>query len=950
MIQLPFIHDKIDKGSILLEQYEVKETVANGYVCHRNGYDADYLLKPVAANLDTQDTQDVQQKAAKISENLIHQNIAHLLLATKDEKTDALFTIVQTVQGEKLHHWADNKRENGALPIAKVLPILRQIANALDYAARKGFAHPALKSDCIVVTPQAEAMIYDFDLSALPANRLQKYLTASPELDWPVGYMPPEVCQGQPVNSAANQYTLAAIAYELLAGHLPFVNSNITVLRQAIIDDKPAPLPSLSDAQNMVLLKALAKNQEERYASCEAFINALEAAIGRPAPASAQEAAKTFFSNRMNIVLFVILAAFALYVFKISFDQIKSSPIKNQIITQEAQKNAEETKQLEEERKIVEAKKAAEEAKRVEEERKAAEAKKAAEEAKRIEEERKAAEAKKAAEEAKRIEEERKAAEAKKAAEEAKRIEEERKAAEAKKAAEEAKRIEEERKAAEAKKAAEEAKRIEEERKAAEAKRLEEERKAAEAKKAAEEAKRIEEERKAAEAKRLEEERKAAEAKRLEEERKAAEAKKAAEEAKRIEEEQKAAEAKKAAEEARLKDLRRPHFYAPKYLFGKDIQQFPEIVDMARVDVLDKLDQAISQAASQNQWHRVKELAIQMKAYDQTKAGNWQNTAEKQLAPSVHVSAWLYGQEVSATIMNKDKNKTPVHLTGLVSGASYSGDLVYERKGERFEGKITFKVDWKGEKEYRVILKSTLPSRELPLEDADAIQLVEVEPGEFMMGEDNASTDELRHLVKLTQKFWIGRHEITQKQWKAVMGNNPSNFKNNDNPVEGITWNEAMKFCEKLNEKVASVIPEGYKVSLPTEAQWEFAARGGKHTKYYPYSGSDIIDDVAWHSENSNVRTQPVGMKFPNELGLFDMTGNVWEWCLDACEWENKVMTDTYRDGVVDPVNTKGELHIIRGGGWLSSPKNCRLSNRLCCDTNFKTYNLGLRIVLVPKK
>ncbi|MBR4901073.1 MAG: SUMF1/EgtB/PvdO family nonheme iron enzyme, partial [Victivallales bacterium] len=463
----------------------------------------------------------------------------------------------------------------------------------------------------------------------------------------------------------------------------------------------------------------------------------------------------------------------------------------------------------------------------------------------------------------------------------------------------------------------------------------EEERKAAEAK-------RSEEERKAAEAKRSEEERKAAEAKRIEEERKVAEAKKAAE-AKRIEEERK-------AEEARREELLRPRFYAPKYLFAKDIQHFSEIVDMSRADLIDKLDKAINQAASQNQWHRVKELSMQLKVYDQTKASNWLNTAEKQLAPSVHVSAWLDGQEVSATILTKEKNKTPVHLTGLVPGANYSGDLVYERNGEKFMGKITFKVDWKGEKDYRVILKSPLPSVELPLEGAGSIQLVEVEPGEFMMGEDNGSKDELRHLVKLSRKFWMGRYEITQKQWKAVMENNPSNFKNDDNPVEGITWNEAMKFCEKLNAMVADALPEGYKVSLPTEAQWEFAARGGKLTKYYPYSGSDIIDDVAWHSENSNVRTQPVGLKFPNELGLYDMTGNVWEWCLDACEWENKVLTDTYRDGIVDPLSTKGELHIIRGGGWLSSPKHCRISNRLCCDTNFKIYNLGLRIVLVPKK
>ncbi|MBO7092620.1 MAG: SUMF1/EgtB/PvdO family nonheme iron enzyme, partial [Victivallales bacterium] len=429
----------------------------------------------------------------------------------------------------------------------------------------------------------------------------------------------------------------------------------------------------------------------------------------------------------------------------------------------------------------------------------------------------------------------------------------------------------------------------------------------------------------------------AEEAKRLEEARKAEEAKKAAEEAKRLEEE-------------RQKDLQRPRFYNPKYLFAKDIQHFPEICDEARLEILSQLTSAISQAAAHDKWYRVKELAIQMKDYDQALSTHWRKKAESQMGPSIHVTAWLDGREVSATFLNKEKQMTPLHLTGLVPGVSYSGDLAYERNGETFAGKINFKVDWEGEKEYRVFLKSTVPSTDLTLPDGTTITMIEIEPGEFMMGEDSASSDELRHLVKLSYKFWMGRYEITQKQWQAVMGNNPSNFKFDENPVEGITWNEAMKFCEKLNEMAADSIPDGYKITLPTEAQWEFAARGGKRTKYYPYSGSDIIDDVAWHSENSNVRTQPVGMKFANELGLYDMTGNVWEWCLDACEWENKVMTDTYRDGVVDPISTKGELHIIRGGGWLSSPKNCRIANRLCCDTNFKIYNLGLRIVLVPKK
>ena len=111
MIQLPFLHEKIDNGSILLEHYEVKEAVANGYVCHRRDHDTDYLLKPVAANLDKQDAQELQQNASKLSEILIHQNIAHILLAAKDEKTDAFFTVAQTAQGEKLKRWADGKRE-----------------------------------------------------------------------------------------------------------------------------------------------------------------------------------------------------------------------------------------------------------------------------------------------------------------------------------------------------------------------------------------------------------------------------------------------------------------------------------------------------------------------------------------------------------------------------------------------------------------------------------------------------------------------------------------------------------------------------------------------------------------------------------------------------------------------------------------------------------------------
>ncbi|MBQ9446578.1 MAG: protein kinase, partial [Victivallales bacterium] len=258
MIQLPFIKEKIDKGSILLEQYEVKDAVANGYVCHRNDVNADYVLKPITADLDTQDACALQQKAAKLSENLIHQNIAHLLLATQDEKTDVFFTVVQAAQGEKLRHWADNKRENGILSVETILPILRQIANALDYAGKKGIYHPALMTDCIVVTSQGEAVIHDFDLSILPSNRLQQYLKSSQKEDWLLGYTSPERCLANPLTAVSNQYTLAVIAFELITGHLPFDTTDTVGLRDAILNKEPSTSPQLPEAQNAVLLKALA--------------------------------------------------------------------------------------------------------------------------------------------------------------------------------------------------------------------------------------------------------------------------------------------------------------------------------------------------------------------------------------------------------------------------------------------------------------------------------------------------------------------------------------------------------------------------------------------------------------------------------------------------------------------------------------------------------------------
>ena len=164
------------------------------------------------------------------------------------------------------------------------------------------------------------------------------------------------------------------------------------------------------------------------------------------------------------------------------------------------------------------------------------------------------------------------------------------------------------------------------------------------------------------------------------------------------------------------------------------------------------------------------------------------------------------------------------------------------------------------------------------------LKMVKVEKGSFQMGSnDGNSYEKPVHKVTLTKDFWIGETEVTQSQYKTVMGKNPSSFKKGGNyPVECVSWYDAMAFCRKLTEleRSAGRLPKGYEYTLPTEAQWEYAARGGK-SKGYEYSGSDDLGEVGWSWDNSNGATHSVRQKKPNELGLYDMSGNVYEWCRD---------------------------------------------------------------------
>ena len=221
-----------------------------------------------------------------------------------------------------------------------------------------------------------------------------------------------------------------------------------------------------------------------------------------------------------------------------------------------------------------------------------------------------------------------------------------------------------------------------------------------------------------------------------------------------------------------------------------------------------------------------------------------------------------------------------------------------------------------------------------------AFKMVRVVGGTFQMGAtseqgSDADSDETPvHSVTLSD-YYIGQTEVTQELWEAVMGSNPSYFKgDNQRPVENVSWNDCQEFIEKLNRLT------GKNFRLPTEAEWEYAARGGNKSRGYKYSGSNNPDAVAWYYYNSGSKTHPVATKQSNELGLYDMSGNVYEWCQD---WYGgyKSNSQTNPTGA-----SKGSRRVLRGGSWGSSAGGVRVSDRDDYSPDYRDSNLGLRLAL----
>ncbi len=214
------------------------------------------------------------------------------------------------------------------------------------------------------------------------------------------------------------------------------------------------------------------------------------------------------------------------------------------------------------------------------------------------------------------------------------------------------------------------------------------------------------------------------------------------------------------------------------------------------------------------------------------------------------------------------------------------------------------------------------------------IEMVYVTPGGFMMGspssEKGRKHNETRHEVYLSRGYYIGKYEVTQWQWEKAMGNNPSKFKGANLPVDQVSWEDCQSFCKKIGS--------GFR--LPTEAEWEYAARGGNRSKGFTYSGSDNLDEVGWDDQNSGKKTHEAGQKKANELGIYDMSGNVWEWCSD---WHGEY----YGGEVTNPAGTStGSIRVLRGGSCCSYVRHCRAANRDYDLPSLANSYYGFRLAL----
>ena len=297
------------------------------------------------------------------------------------------------------------------------------------------------------------------------------------------------------------------------------------------------------------------------------------------------------------------------------------------------------------------------------------------------------------------------------------------------------------------------------------------------------------------------------------------------------------------------------------------------------------------------------------------------------------------------------KNFSLLLVVLLLMLASFTAGVQYQRGDVNYDGKVSISdvtclINYLLTDSWPEEPVTPTPQTETFTVNGVSFSMVAVEGGTYMLGASDDDTEaesweKPAHRVALSS-FSLSQTEVTQELWQAVMGSNPSWYSPSHDyeedlqrPVECVSWEDCQTFITRLNELT------GKNFRLPTEAEWEYAARGGSQSQNYKYAGSNTIGDVAWYDENSSSQTHPVATKAPNELGLYDMSGNVYEWCQD---WYGSYSSDPQLDPT-GPTSSSG-IRVIRGGAWNYNVKQCRVTHRTLNYPVSKSPDLGLRLAL----
>jgi len=334
-----------------------------------------------------------------------------------------------------------------------------------------------------------------------------------------------------------------------------------------------------------------------------------------------------------------------------------------------------------------------------------------------------------------------------------------------------------------------------------------------------------------------------------------------------------------------------------------------------------------------------------------------QERAQRSETPSSEQDPTRRVASAGQTAYSSNYSRTALNAPAVMTSETPEEDSL---PPERLGAAIREQVDQKERKRARSLARYT---QRRALRDGLTLELKLIPEGEFIMGtaqgEDNAAP---RHEVKLTRPFYLMDTPVTQRLYEAVMGSTRFKFPHPDHPVESVSWGEAVEFCNRLSsfEKLEPVYkislkggvmwnPKASGYRLPTESEWEYAARANNT---YFYAGSDELDDVAWHKGNAEGKTHPVREKLANAWGLYDMSGNVWEWCFDLYQengYRHRVKLGQHEDPYADVKHGVDGPRVIRGGSWSFDAEGAQVSYRSRLASHFKTSRIGFRVARSPK-